>query len=139
MSKNMTTVHDGTVLLIDDDESVRRALARVLRGSGYCVHEHGTGEGAVDFVRNHEGPIDLLVTDTVLPGINGVEAAEEIRRLRPGLPVLQMSGYNSTEVQRSVATAAYHFIGKPFRGDQLTRCVRTIIGSPAHATGSAAV
>jgi two-component system, cell cycle sensor histidine kinase and response regulator CckA len=128
----MDTTHDGTLLLLDDDEPVRRALARVLRGAGYHVHECGTGEEAVRLVRQHAGPIDLLIADTVLPGMNGVEAAESIRRLRPGLPVVQLSGYASTNVIRSSNDSAYHFIGKPFRGDHLTRCVRTIIGKPVH-------
>ncbi len=125
--------HDGTLLLIDDDDAVRRVLARVLRGSGYLVHDHASGESAVEFVRCHAGPIDLLITDTVLPGISGIEAAEAIRLLRPSLPVLQMSGYTNNEV-RANGHCAYHFIGKPFRGDQLVRCVRAIIGSPAQVT-----
>jgi DNA-binding NtrC family response regulator len=124
--------HDGTLLLVDDDDAVRRVLARVLRGSGYLVHDYSSGESAVEFVRCHAGPIDLLVTDTVLPGMTGVEAAEAIRSLRPGLPVLQMSGFAKSQVAEEGADRAYHFIAKPFRGDQLVRCVRTIIGSPAH-------
>lgn len=123
--------HDGTLLLIDDDDVVRRVLARVLRGSGYLVHEHSSGEATVEFVRCHAGPIDLLITDTVLPGLSGIEAAEAIRLLRPALPVLQMSGYTNSEIRPSGDDCAYHFIAKPLRGDQLVRCVRTIIGSPA--------
>lgn len=134
--------HDGTLLLIDDDDAVRRVLARVLRGSGYLVHEYASGESAVEFVRCHAGPIDLLVTDTVLPGMSGIEAAEAIRLLRPVLPVLQMSGYTNSEIRPADGNCAYHFIAKPFRGDQLVRCVRTIIGSPAQVgvgAGSPAV
>jgi DNA-binding NtrC family response regulator len=124
--------HDGTLLLIDDDDAVRRVLSRILRGSGYLVHDHASGEAAVEFVRCHAGPIDLLVTDTVLPGISGLEAAESIRLLRPTLPVLQMSGYASANLRAEGDECSYHFIAKPFRGDQLVRCVRTIIGSPTH-------
>lgn len=132
--------HDGTLLLVDDDDAVRRVLARMLRGSGYLVHDYSSGESAVEFVRCHAGPIDLLVTDTVLPGMNGVEAAEAIRRLRPTLPVLQMSGYTQGQVRPEDADCTFHFIAKPFRGDQLVRCVRAIIGSPAHVgAGSPAV
>ncbi len=131
--------HDGTLLLVDDDDAVRRMLARMLRGSGYLVHDYSSGESAVEFVRCHAGPIDLLVTDTVLPGMSGVEAAEAIRRLRPTLPVLQMSGYSKSQANPD-DDPAYHFIAKPFLGDQLVRCVRTIIGSPAHVgAGSSAV
>jgi two-component system, cell cycle sensor histidine kinase and response regulator CckA len=131
--------HDGTLLLVDDDDAVRRVLARMLRGAGYLVHDYSSGESAVEFVRCHAGPIDLLVTDTVLPGMSGIEAAEAIRRLRPTLPVLQMSGYMKRDVSPP-EDCAYHFIAKPFRGDQLVRCVRTIIGSPAHVgAGSPAV
>src|ERR1044071_2347379 len=100
--------HDGTLLLIDDDDAVRRVLARVLRGSGYLVHDHASGEAALEFVRCHAGPIDLLVTDTVLPGMNGVEAAEAIRLLRPTLPVLQMSGYTHSDIRPDGDDRAYH-------------------------------
>jgi two-component system cell cycle sensor histidine kinase/response regulator CckA len=132
--------HDGTLLLIDDDDAVRRVLSRVLRGSGYLVHDHASGEAAVEFVRCHAGPIDLLITDTMLPGMSGVDAAEAIRLLRPTLPVLQMSGYTSANRRVDGEACAYHFIAKPFRGDQLVRCVRTIIGSPAQVgAGSPAV
>ena len=132
--------HDGTLLLVDDDDAVRRVLARMLRGSGYLVHDYSSGEAAVEFVRCHAGPIDLLVTDTVLTGMSGVEAAEAIRTLRPTLPVLQMSGYFESEVRPDDLDRAYHVIAKPFRGDQLVRCVRAIIGSPAHiGAGSPAV
>jgi two-component system, cell cycle sensor histidine kinase and response regulator CckA len=132
--------HDGTLLLIDDDDAVRRVLARMLRGSGYLVHDYSSGESGVEFVRCHAGPIDLLITDTVLPGMSGVDVAEAIRRLRPALPVLQMSGYTQSQLPPDAQDRAYHFIAKPFRGDQLVRCVRTIIGSPAQlGSGSPAV
>lgn len=121
---------EGTVLLIEDDSAVRRIVVRALRGSGFLVHDWPSGEAAVDFVRGHSGPIDVLVTDTVLPGMNGVDAAAAIRQMRPGLPVLQMSGYRRESVTSSaLTTAAYHFIEKPFRADVLVGAVRTILGT----------
>ena len=63
--------------------------------------------------------------------MNGIEAAEAIRLLRPGLPVLQMSGYPEHSLPYGIASADFHFIGKPFRSEELARRVRDIIGAPA--------
>ncbi|MEP6491770.1 MAG: response regulator [bacterium] len=124
----MSPMPEGTVLLIEDDEAVRRVIGRSLRGSGYLVYDWPSGESAVDFVRGHAGPIDVLVTDTVLPGINGAEAAAAIRLMRPGLPVLQMSGYRRDSVSTaSSGSPAFHFIEKPFRADVIATAVRRIL------------
>jgi DNA-binding NtrC family response regulator len=126
----MSHMPEGTAVLIEDDDAVCRVIARALRACGYLVHDWPTGEAAVEFVRCHAGPIDVLITDTVLPGINGVDAAAAIREMRPGLPVLQMSGFpKNTVTAASVCGAAFHFIEKPFRADVLANAVRAIVGT----------
>lgn len=127
----MIQSYDGTILLIDDDDAVRRVVARSLRAAGYFVYEHASGESALTFLRGHAGPIDLLITDTVLSGMNGVQTAHALRGLRPGLPVLRMSGYAGFSAEDSMLDASWHFVAKPFRGDQLASIVRAIVGAPA--------
>lgn len=126
----MLPSYDGTILLIDDDEAVRRVLGRSLRAAGYFVHDFATGEAAVVFVRDLAGPIDLLVTDTALPGMNGVQAALAIRSFRPGLPVVRMSGHAEFSSD-DAAIDAWYFVAKPLRGDRLAAMIRAIVGSPA--------
>jgi two-component system cell cycle sensor histidine kinase/response regulator CckA len=129
-SESVTPMPEGTVLLIEDDDAVCRMISRALRGAGYLVHASATGEAALEFVRAHAGPIDLLVTDTVLPGMNGVIAAQAIRLMRPGVPVLQMSGYRRDAVTSMIVNGpTFHFIEKPFRGDVLVATVRTILAN----------
>lgn len=127
----MIPTYDGTILLVEDDDALRASLSRALRVSGYFVHEHPSGESALEFVRAHAGPIDLLVTDTMLPGMSGVETALAIRALRPGLPVLRMSGHRWLPAADAARAAGWHFLAKPFRRERLVATIRSIIGSPA--------
>lgn len=122
---------DGTILLVEDDDAIRRLLVRTLSAARYVVHAHASGESALAFVRNHAGPIDLVVTDTVLPGMNGVETALAIRALRPRISVLRMSGHDNGTEHDGVADASWHFVAKPFRGDHFASTIRSIVGAPA--------
>src|SRR5437868_5669385 len=99
-----------TILLVEDDGPVREVIARSLSRAGYTVHDCPSGERAVAFVRGHEGPIDLLLIDTVLGGISGIEAAAQILDMRPGLPVLHMSGYSRGSIFGEDARATHEFI-----------------------------
>jgi DNA-binding NtrC family response regulator len=125
----MLDLSDATLLLIEDDAAVRRMLARTLDRAGYVVHECASGEAAIEFVQRHAGPIDLLVTDAALPGISGVEAAEEIHNMRPTLPVLMMSGYaRETVLGDTPYDPAPHFIAKPFLPGELEARVAHVLG-----------
>src|SRR5947208_2665357 len=83
----------GTVLVVEDDEQLRRLTHRALAAQGYEVLEADRGRSALDIARRHKGAIDLLVTDLVMPDTNGPKLAETLRAARPGLRVLIMSGY----------------------------------------------
>jgi CheY-like chemotaxis protein len=90
-------IHDDamaqTILLVDDHRSVRTAVKAVLERAGHDVLVAPSGERAVELAKGHPGPIDVLVADVVMPGMDGFEVARSVRRLRPRAQVLFMSGH----------------------------------------------
>ena len=114
----------GTVLLAEDEVTVRRLAVRVLRRGGYTVLEAGDGEEALRAARAHAGPIHLLVTDVVMPRLGGRGLASRLREMRPDVPVLYISGYNEEAVQHhGVLDPDPAFLGKPFTAEQLLTAV----------------
>ncbi len=107
-----------TVLLVEDDEAVRRLTRQVLIGKGYTVLEADNGETALRVAAGHGAQIDLLVTDVVMPKMDGHELHARLLALRPGLQVVFMSGFSDVEIGESP------FIAKPFAGVRLLRTVR---------------
>ncbi len=119
---------DETILLVEDDDAVRRIARVVLERRGYTVLEAADGENAVRLASAHGGPIDLVVTDIVMPGLGGPALLERLRDLRPDIPVLFTSGYTSDAVIRhGVETAETPFLQKPFTAEALARKVREVI------------
>jgi two-component system, cell cycle sensor histidine kinase and response regulator CckA len=125
MSSTTTTLAPtATILLIDDDESVRRITARILRREGYAVSDWGKPEDALAMLEASDEPIALLLTDTVMPRIGGGEAAARVSALRPGTPVVFMSGYEREALAPSLLCAANcSFLSKPFRAIDLLACI----------------
>jgi PAS domain S-box-containing protein len=114
-----------TVMLVDDSPMVGRFAQRALERLGYTVITCQSGEEALRRERAHAGPIDLLVTDVVMRGINGRELAEELQRRRLGMGVLYSSGYNENVViKHGVIRQGIHFLGKPYTLEQLAAAVR---------------
>jgi CheY-like chemotaxis protein len=108
------------VLLAEDEPLVAALIANALRKAGYTVLEARRGEPALEIVRAHAGVIDLLLTDVVMPGMNGRELADLIKTIRPETRVLYMSGYSDDAMlRRGVETASAHFIQKPFSMEAL--------------------
>ena len=91
--RNIVERGAGTVLLVDDESGVRKYMRKVLEAHGYRVLDAGDGVDAMGLVRQHGGRIDLLLTDDVLPGMQGAEVIRKFRELRPGVPAVRMSGY----------------------------------------------
>jgi len=114
----------ATVLLVEDEPALRELAAVILEGEGYRVLQASDGGEAIVVAERHRGPIDLLVTDVVMPRLSGPELAERLRSLRPELEVLYMSGYNDSRLlTRGVEEANVHLLAKPFTPDQLAEQV----------------
>jgi PAS domain S-box-containing protein len=109
-----------TILVVDDSEPVRALVAEILRNSGYCVIEAASGSDALLAAERSSGPIHLLLTDIQMPQGSGVELAERLRPLRPGMRVLYMSG--------TAGESASPRIAKPFNRASLTAKVREVLG-----------
>ncbi len=123
-----------TILIAEDQGEVRELMRRALAREGYNVLEASHGREALELAAAYDGPIDLLITDVVMPLVSGKELAEQLTALRPGLPVLFVSGYSSEAVERrGVLTPESVFLQKPILPDQLTRAVREILDLPVTA------
>jgi len=124
-----------TLLLVEDDESVRRLMQRSLVARGYHVLEATSAETALSLSGARAGRVDLLITDVVLTGVSGRDLAAALVSTRPAMKVLYVSGYTEdTVVQHGVLTAAGAFLPKPFTPDALARKVREILdGGPGDA------
>jgi len=121
----------GTVLVVEDEESVRSLACRVLRGKGYRVIEAASAEVALALLGADPGHIDLLLTDVVMPGISGPVLAQRLIQRYPRLRVLYMSGYAEEAIERrGTLPAGGELLEKPFTGDQLARRVRQAISGP---------
>ena len=116
-----------TILLVEDESSVRNLVARLLRETGYRVVEVASGEAALGAVERDGGSdIAVLVTDIVMPGASGRQIAGLVRRIRPALPVLLISGYTDTVVVED-EDAGIAFLQKPFSPDGLARKIRSLL------------
>lgn len=116
---------DERVLLVEDDPHVRRAATRALERRGYSVIEASTGEEAIAFYREREKEFDLVVTDIVMPGLDGVEVATRLRQEHAPVRILYMSGYSEHTALRDGETCAGGpFLQKPFSADELASAVR---------------
>jgi len=117
-----------TLLLVEDEESVRGFLARLLERQGYRVlaAEHQTA--ALDLARVHSEAIDLVISDVVMPGGSGPDLVRALHELRPGVPALYISGYGDAVLARQAApTKATHFLQKPFTAQELLTRIRQIL------------
>jgi len=117
-----------TILLIEDEETLRKLARQTLTLYGYKVLEASNGEAAVSLCEEHPEPIDLVLTDVIMPGLSGREVAHQLLELRPEVRVLFMSGYTDDAiVHQGVLDEAANFIQKPFAPDALARKVREVL------------
>jgi signal transduction histidine kinase/ActR/RegA family two-component response regulator len=123
-----------TVLLVEDEEGVAKLARKVLERQGYTVLRARDGAEAVALGQAHPGLIDLLVTDVVMPGMGGPEAADLLRRLRPALRILFMSGYADQAVTgHRILDPSVPYLQKPFTPEALARKVRDVLDAPPQA------
>jgi nitrogen-specific signal transduction histidine kinase/CheY-like chemotaxis protein len=117
-----------TILLVEDEDVVRGLTKKILMQAGYNVLDAKGGEEAIRMCRAHHGPIELLVTDVVMPELSGKEVADRLLELRPTIRILFMSGYTDEAIiQHGVLDANVEFIQKPFTWIALTRKVRDVL------------
>jgi PAS domain S-box-containing protein len=132
--KEQTPVDDSggseTVLIVEDDDKLRKFVQRALQMYGYRILDAENGEDALRVCGEYEGQIDLMITDVVMPKMGGREAAERLQHLYPQIKVIYMSGYtDNTIVHYGVLTPELNFIQKPFTPKGLARKVRETLVS----------
>ena len=120
------SVHGARILLVEDDEAVRRFVRRVLDRAGYAVHVARSAEEGLGIAES-EGAFDLLLTDVILPGRNGRELYEEMAARQPGLRALFMSGYSHDVLGDGGLPRGTQFLSKPFELNELMAQVRSVL------------
>ncbi len=121
-----------TILLVEDNDGLRKLATRLLEHAGYTVLGTATGEEAMRVLERHDAPVQLLLSDVVMPGMSGRLLAERLAQSHPAMKVLYMSGYTSdTVVRHGVLEAHVPFLNKPFTAAALLRKVREVLDSQA--------
>jgi len=120
-----------TVLVVEDERTIRDLVVRALSRRGYRVLQAGDGQEAVELLAAHEGPLDILVSDVVMPRLGGAEVARALRVRWPALPVLLMSGYTADALRKGRDIPDSAFLPKPFTPDQLCLRVRELLDASA--------
>ncbi len=124
-----------TILVVEDDDLIRSLVLEILGEHGYNVMGASRGDEALFICQQIDGPIDLLVTDMILPRMSGTEIAEQVRQVRPGIRVLYMSGYTGDSVPHSdfISDPQTQFVQKPFTQEILCQRVRAALDAPLAA------
>jgi two-component system, cell cycle sensor histidine kinase and response regulator CckA len=117
-----------TVLVVDDEEAVRRLACRMLTWTGYQALEASHGREAIATIEQHAGAIHLILTDIKMPGMNGRELGRHVEQRWPGKPILYMSGFASEVFQGGLLEPNAPFLSKPFTQDDLAHKVKSLLG-----------
>ena len=124
-----------TILIVDDELAVLGLTHMMLRHCGYALIPASSGKEALHlFEVWPDLQVDLLMVDIVMPDMNGIELAERIKVLRPGLPVLFFSAYSDQEILRPAIARKIPYIAKPFTSSQLTKKIREVLDKPKTAS-----
>ena len=119
----------GTILLVEDEDAVRTFAARALGTRGYEVLQAESGEVALEVVKEHDGRIDLIVSDVVMPNMDGPTMARELKTILPGVPIIFVSGYAEDAFAKNLdPDQEFHFLPKPFSLKQLAAAVKDVMG-----------
>jgi DNA-binding NtrC family response regulator len=125
-----------TILVVEDQKEVRDLTARVLRHYGYNVHACASGEEGLHFSHRFEGPIDLLVSDVIMPGMNGMALARAMTLQRRSMRILLMSGYTDDALtQGAIVEEGIAYLQKPFTPEQLATKVREMFREESKGPG----
>jgi len=121
---------EGTILLVEDEEGLRALNARGLASRGYTVLEAGNGVEAIDVLEKSAKPVDLVVSDVVMPEMDGPTLARELRIRNPGLKIIFVSGYAEDAFQKSLPEhGQFAFLPKPFTLKQLVAAVKETLAA----------
>ncbi len=122
----------GTVLLVEDEDAVRAFGVRALKNKGYNVLEANSGEAALEVLNNDGQAVDLLITDVVMPRLDGPSLVRRVRESRPDMPVIFISGYAEDSFRKRLGReAGIHFLPKPFSLKELASKVKEVMGEKA--------
>jgi two-component system cell cycle sensor histidine kinase/response regulator CckA len=121
----------GTILLVEDEEGLRQLNARGLASRGYTVLEAGNGIEAIEMLKSSEGGVDLVVSDVVMPEMDGPTLLRELRRRNPGLKIIFVSGYAEDAFQKHLPADGeqFTFLAKPFTLKQLVNAVKETLAA----------
>jgi CheY-like chemotaxis protein len=138
MSPTKTTSHrNETILLVEDEANLRRLACQYLKTQGYTVLEAADGAAAVQLCVGHRGEVDLLLTDIIMPGMNGHALAKRIISLRPNAKVLYMTGYaENAIVHNGTLDPGVNLLQKPFSLQSLKEKVREVLDSATIASNA---
>jgi two-component system cell cycle sensor histidine kinase/response regulator CckA len=118
----------GTILLVEDEDAVRTFSARALRDKGYRVIEASNGESALEFIKKEANTLDLIITDVVMPKMDGPSLMEHIKNHNPKIRVIFISGYTEDNFRESLANdSKVHFLSKPFNLKELASKVKEVM------------
>ena len=133
MENEKLTQGTETILLVEDEEMLRKLARQTLKGYGYNILEASNGDEAITVCNQYQGEIDLLLTDVIMPRLNGRELSNRLLETRPQLQVLFMSGYTDDAiVHQGVLDESANFIQKPFAPDSLAKKVREVLDQSEH-------
>jgi CheY-like chemotaxis protein len=118
----------GNILVVEDDKLVRDMTVAMLESVGYCVHAADSPLDALEYCEKNRDPIDLLITDVVMPALSGTDLRDQIQAMRPGLKVLFISGYAADIIaHHGILDSGVNLIRKPFSMSDLAKTVQNII------------
>ncbi len=120
----------GTILLVEDEDAVRSFSTRALRNKGYKVLEAASGDLALKLIVEEKPKLDLLITDVMMPGMDGAQLIREVKKIMPDLNVICISGYAEEQMREKIGSdQAVHFLPKPFSLKQLASKVKELMGT----------
>jgi two-component system cell cycle sensor histidine kinase/response regulator CckA len=123
------------ILVVDDEPEIRKLVSAMVRQFGYEVMTADSGEHALTLYKNHKGPIALLITDVVAPGMSGPMLADKLTAIQPELKVLYISGYDNTHVvQKYVVERGHALLAKPFTVAELQTKMQQLLTSKSNVS-----
>jgi len=116
------------ILLVEDETPLRKLISQILRGAGHTVLEAANGDEALAVSARHANAIDLLLTDVIMPGMNGPELVAKLRSRRPAMTIVFMSGYDNELIDKKSLETNASFLSKPFSPRALLNCIDSLLG-----------